>query len=253
VPLVFVDVNPQLATAEPPRDAKFYSNRNSQAANPEIDFEADVPRISGEQTDIVKAEDVDRTPLDRLQPNFPRADREQPAELPKPSTPQAPGDLAMAKPELQLRESSGTSERARPRTIAEALRLQNRNQLAGRAMKQEGGVNRRVEFTALDAKATPFGDYDAAFIEAVENRWYNLLDNVSYDGYRRGRVVLRFHLNHDGRITDLEVVENSVGPTLGLLCEKAVRDPAPFERWPREMRMMMDKDYRDIQFAFYYN
>ena len=29
-------------------------------------------------------------------------------------------------------------------------------------------------------------------------------------------------------------------------------DPAPFDRWPREMRQMIGKDYRDIQFAFYY-
>ena len=127
--------------------------------------------------------------------------------MPKPSRPEGPGDLAMAKPELELRDSQGTSERARPRTIAEALRLQNRNQLAGEKMRQEGGVKRRLEFTALDAKATPFGDYDATFIEAVESRWFNLLDNISYDGYRRGRVVLRFHLTYDGRITDLEIVE----------------------------------------------
>src|SRR5438309_1052952 len=33
-PLLFVDVNPDTATPEPPKDAKFYSNRNSQAANP---------------------------------------------------------------------------------------------------------------------------------------------------------------------------------------------------------------------------
>src|SRR4051812_44807995 len=34
-PLMFVDVNPQLATPEPPKDAKFYSNKNSEAANPD--------------------------------------------------------------------------------------------------------------------------------------------------------------------------------------------------------------------------
>jgi hypothetical protein len=76
---------------------------------------------------------------------------------------------------------------------------------------------------------------------------------MSYDGYRRGRVVLQFHLNPDGRITDMKVLENTVGETLGLLCQKAVLDPSPFDKWPREMRLLVDKDYRDIQFAFYYN
>ena len=119
-------------------------------------------------------------------------------------------------------------------------------------MKQEGGTS-GFQLEALNAKATPFGVYDRAFIEAVESRWLSLLDSMSYDGYRRGRVVLQFHLTHDGRITDMKVLENTVGETLGLLCQKAVLDPAPFDRWPREMRLLVDKDYRDIQFAFYYN
>ena len=107
--------------------------------------------------------------------------------------------------------------------------------------------------TGLDAKATPFGVYDAAFISAVESRWFALLDNMSYDGYRRGRVVLQFRLNSNGYITEMKVVENNVGETLGLLCQKAVQDPSPFDKWPKEMRLLVDKDYREIQFAFYYN
>jgi hypothetical protein len=253
VPLMFVDVNPQLATPEPPKDAKFYSNKNAEAANPDADRDADIPKISGKQTDIVKAEDVDRSKFDKLQPSFPRAEKPEEPEHTKPKTPQPQGDLAMAKPEVNLRDDTGTAEQPRPRTIKEALQRQNRNQLAGQKMKQEGGTKRRLEFTSLDAKATPFGDYDAAFIEAVESRWFSLLDNMSYDGYRRGRVVLKFRLNYDGRITDMQVVDSNVGETLGLLCQKAVLDPAPFDKWPRELRLMVEKDYREIQFAFYYN
>jgi hypothetical protein len=253
IPLVFVDVNPQLATPEPPKDAKFYSNKNSQAANPDADKEADDPKITGKQTDIIKAEDVDRSKFDRLQPNFQKAPQEQQPEQARPRTPQPVGDLAMAKPETELRKDTGTADQARPRTIKEAMMRQNRNQRAGEKIKQDGGVKRRLEFTSLDAKATPFGNYDAAFIEAVESRWFSLLDAMSYDGYRRGRVVVKFHLNYDGRITDMEIVENSVGDTLGLLCQKAVMDPAPFDKWPMDLRRLVAKDYREIQFAFYYN
>lgn len=252
VPLMFVDVNPQLATVEPPKNAKFYSSKNSQAANPEADQQADVPKITGEQTEMVKAEDVDRSKLDRLQPNFPNKKPEPEPEQAKPRTPQPAGDLAMAKPETQLRKEEGTAEHARPRTIKEALSRLNRNQLSGRKMKQEGGVNRHTEFTSLDAKATPFGDYDAAFIEAVESRWFGLLDNNPNANYRNGKVVLRFHLTYDGRITDMQVVENNVGETLGLFCQKAITDPAPYAKWPRDMRLLLEKDYREIQFAFYY-
>jgi hypothetical protein len=252
-PLMFVDVNPQLATPEPPKNARFYSNKNSEAANPEADQDSEMPKITGKQTEIVKAEDVDRSKFDKLQPSFPRAEKPEEPERAKPKTPEPVGDLAMAKPEVNLRKDTGTVEQARPRTIKEAMLRQNRNQLAGEKMKQEGGAKRRLEFTSLDAKATPFGDYDAAFIQAVQQRWFDRLDQLSYDGYQRGRVVLKFRLNHDGTITAMEVVESSVGVTLTLVCQQAVTDPAPFDKWPRELRLMVEKDYREIQFAFYYN
>jgi len=253
VPLVFVDVNPQQSTKEPPKDARYYSSRNSQAANPDADKDSDVPKINGNQTQVVKTEDTVRSPLDRLQPDFSKLTKNQEPEAAKPQAAQPPGDLAMAKPSAELRPDQGTSEESRPRTIKEALMRQHRNQLVGEKMKQEGGVRQHLEMTSMDAKATPFGRYDAEFIDAVQSRWYDLLDNVSYDGYRRGKVVVQFHLNFDGRITDMTIVDNNVGDLLGLLCQKAVLDPAPYEKWPADMRRMADKDYREIRFTFYYN
>ena len=76
---------------------------------------------------------------------------------------------------------------------------------------------------------------------------------MSYDGYRRGKVELQFLLNYDGRITEMKVLENTVTETLSLLCQKAVLDPAPFDKWPREMRLMVGEDFRRITFTFYYN
>src|SRR6266404_713552 len=39
VPLLFVDVSPAQAAAEPPKQATYYSDKNSQAANPQPDKE----------------------------------------------------------------------------------------------------------------------------------------------------------------------------------------------------------------------
>src|SRR5438445_12639554 len=47
-PLVFVDVNPEIATAEAPKNAQYYSSRNSKAANPDADADSNTPKISGE-------------------------------------------------------------------------------------------------------------------------------------------------------------------------------------------------------------
>jgi hypothetical protein len=254
VPLVFVDVSQQQESKEVPKDTPYYSSRNSQAGGPDADKDSNIPKINGQQTQVIKTEDVPRSPYDKLQPDFSHQNsQDQEAEKAKPTQPVPPGDLAMAKPDAQLRPDDGKADQPRPRTIKEALSRQHRSQLSGDKMKQEGSTQRLKLDPGFDVKATPFGQYDAEFIQAVQERWFNLLDNMSVDGYRPGRVVVRFHLNYDGRITDMKVLDNNVGEMLGLLCQKAVLDPAPYDKWPREMRLLVDKDYREITFTFYYN
>jgi outer membrane biosynthesis protein TonB len=259
-PLLFVDVSPAQQAPEPPKDAKYYSSRNSQAANPEPDDNSNVPKIAGEQTVIPKTEDTPRQQFKPLQPALPTppAPDEQPEKKPAPTRP--PGDLAMAKPDLNPKRDEGEdkdenkNKPSKPRTLQEAmLRQQEQSRLVGQKMKQEGGVRRRATITSVDAKATPFGSYDAALIEAVQSRWYTLLDQREYASDSRGKVVIQFHLHYDGRITELSIVENNVGEVLALICEKAIRDPSPYAPWPADMRLANRGDVRDIQFTFYYN
>ncbi len=252
-PLMFVDVNPAVATADAPKDAKFYSDKNSRAANPEADKETGVPKITGNQTKVVKTEDVPREQFVPLQPARPaqQATEEQP-ELKAAAKP-PPGDLAMAKPETNPNTDKGQDQISRPRTIKEALaRKQPANRLPAQKMQQEGGVSRHLELASLDAKATPFGAYDAALVEAISQRWFSLLDQRDYASDSRGKVVVQFRLHYDGRITDMSIAENTAGEVLGLICQKAVMDPAPFATWPSDMRRMLG-DTRSIQFTFYYN
>ena len=254
IPLVFVDVSPAQAAAEAPPEAKYYSDKNSQAANPQADKETDIPKITGSQEHVPKTEDVPRNPFDRLQPALPAepAPPAPPQEEVKAKPAQPVGDLTMAKPDFNPRPDIGVAERPRPRTIAEALALRQ-NSPPGQKMKQEGGVRNIRLDPGFDVKKSPFGDYDAAFIEAVRERWYSLLDQKRYDGYQRGKVGLQFALNSDGRITDMKVVEASVGLDLSLLCEMAVLDPAPYAPWPTELRRLVGGNQRKVQFTFYYD
>lgn len=252
MPLMFVDVNPALATAEAPAKPKFYSDKNSLAANPDADVDSDIPKIAGTQTQVVRTEDVPRTKAFPLQPApvTPPAVEEQ-AEAKARAMP--PGDLVMAKPQ-PAGQDSGQAAQSRPRTLRDALaRQQERGGLVGEKMKQEGGVKRRAIESSLDTVATPFGAYDRAVILAVQNRWYYLLDSGNFARERTGKVVIEFHLNHDGRVSNLRVVENTVNELLALLCEKAILDPAPYGRWPSDMRRMVGADYREVRFTFYYN
>ena len=253
-PLLFVEVSPAQASPEPPENAKFYSDKNSKAANPEADKESDMPKITGEQKDIVKTEDVPRKEFTPLQPvppiAAPQAPQEQPDLKPKPTV--TPGDLGIGTPDPNPKKEEGEAPRPRPRTVQEAKARLAQNRLAGEKMKQEGGVRRHLEITSLDAKATPFGAYDYAFIQAVQQRWFALLDQRDYASDSRGKVVLHFTLHYDGRITDLSIVENTVGEVLSFICQKAVEDPAPYSSFPKEMRQQAGET-RNIQFTFFYH
>ena len=251
IPLMFVNVNPALATTEEPKNAKFYSDKNSRAANPEPEKITEVPKIAGKQADVPKTEDVPREKFTPLQPARPVQPAPQAQEELKPKPSYTPGDLTMAKPEPKPRTEGGQATQARPRTLKEALARQQNNQLPGEKMKSEGGVQRRHEMASLDTKATPFGAYDAALVEAISQRWFTLLDQREYASDSRGKVVLQFRLHYDGRITDMNVPENSAGEVLGLICQKAVLDPAPYAAWPSDMRRTLG-NVRNIQFTFYY-
>jgi len=251
-PLVFVQVNPAAATAEPPRNAKYYSSQSAKAANAESDIDSNVPKITGSQEQIVRTEDVPRSKAFPLQPSAPKAAPELQEEE-KQRRSQLHGDLALAKPDSVLHKDDGQSTRSRPRTIVEAkARQQQSNPLAGEKMKQQGGVKRNQLVPSFDVKATSFGAYDEALIRAVQNRWYDLLDNRNFAGERTGKVSLQFQLHPDGRVSDLKVLENTVDELLSLLCQKAILDPAPFEKWPTQMRMQIGEE-REIRFTFYYN
>jgi outer membrane biosynthesis protein TonB len=283
-PLVFVDVDPSRFT-EAPKNPKFYSSANSLASNPTKKTESDMPQIDGHQTVVVKTT-VPATPKSQpLQPSPPTPQKTETPEnktdstkelkneskseskAQNPSDPQpisrpapAPGDLAMLKPQQnrlfdtnaqftpQNPAPAETPPSHRPRSLAEAHEQQHG--LQGEPMRQEGGVS-RIEMapSSLDAVKTAWGDYDRRLIDAVETRWYALLRE--HPPTLQGKVRLEFRLHADGRVTDLKMLGNEVNELQETLCERAIEDPAPFEKWPNQMRLEIT-DPRDVAFTFYY-
>jgi hypothetical protein len=279
--LVFVDVDPSQASPEPPKQAKYYSSQNTLASNPNTQFERLNPEIKGKQEQVPKTSDntlrPDPTPAppkareqnnlkiikpeNKTQPAPPQQNEQKTELKPKPKRTEEPpvkqekGDLLVARaappaqpqPKPQPQESS----KPRPRTLAEA-RAQ-KGLPPGEKMKMEGGTRRFSMDSNLDVKATPFGSYDAAFIAAVRQRWYSLLDQRDYVGNSAGKVTLEFRLNKDGRILDMRVAESTVPEFLEWMCQRAVLDPAPYMPFPPDMRKMYNSDSRPIRFTFYYN
>lgn len=260
-PLMFVDVNPATESKDVPKETRYYSDRSSRASNPLTDETTDQPMVDGRQKDMVRTEDVPPLKAVPLQPAAP-PEAPEPKPVPKEETvessEQPKGDLLVAQPEepRERQEPKPPETKPRPRTLKEAMaRLPEARvqQLAGRKMKQDGGVRRLSVMSSLDVKASPFGDYDRAIIVAIQNRWFDLLDMRGFGHEKSGKVVLEFRLYYDGRISSMNVAENTVDEMLSLLCQKAVMDPAPYARWPSDMRRMVGANYRDVRFTFYYN
>jgi outer membrane biosynthesis protein TonB len=145
--------------------------------------------------------------------------------------------------------SEADRPRPRPLTIKEAVARRAESGLVGEKMKQDGGV-KRLDVSALDVRGMSFGAYDAAIIQAIQQRWYSLLESRPTP---RGKVVIEFRLHFDGRVTDVRVNDADVGELYALFCQKAIQDPAPFPRWPSDMRRQMQADHRDVRFSFHYN
>ena len=105
--------------------------------------------------------------------------------------------------------------------------------------------------SAFNVAGSPFGDYDRALIHAVQSRWYALIEqNGLYE--HTGTVVLHFQLLADGTVHDLTTKDNSAGMNLGLFCEKAIVESAPFAPLPESLQRLIGGDTREIVFTFYY-
>jgi hypothetical protein len=253
VPLVFVEVTPAQATTEAPKETPYYSSKNSIAANPEPTPDSTAPKIDGKQTDMVKTEDVPRTKAFPLNPSIPndklqKAKEDQPQENPKPIF--TPGNVLIADPEIIERKTDGNAER--PRTLAEARALQPANSpLPGPKMKQDGGVNHRGN-VRLDVQGSPFGDYDARLIYAVQACWDSLLESRQFAGEQTGKVTIRFRLHSDGTISEVTETQSTVDSVLSLLCRMAIEHPAPYDPWPQAMRVKIGESYRELKFTFFY-
>jgi len=285
MPTLFVDVDPSQASAEPVPKTPYYGAVNSLAANRDTSRDLEVPELDGTQDRVRKTMESERARPHAAPMQPARVMPQQPSEGPaaEPVRPQAvvatqrpvaepapvepaaapspAGETLMAKANPVATKPPGVAAvvgerpRVRPRTVAAALaerQLNPNSALLGEKLRQEGGVRRFSIASSLNVQASPLGNYDAKFVAAVQQCWYGLLEEQQYSLDRMGKVVIEFRLMQDGRITEMKVVESDVGAIYTTLCEVAIHKPAPYERWPVDVRKMVGVNYRDVRFTFYY-
>ncbi|HEY3863922.1 MAG TPA: hypothetical protein VGO59_18760 [Verrucomicrobiae bacterium] len=258
--LTFVEVDPSLATTEPPKKPMFEGAKNTVAANREVKTPSLMPNITGKQDNYLKTmEDAKHTPA-AVKP-APPPKPAQPATVARTDAPKqsyVPGDMALARPSEKPLTGKAEAEPAqpaqpqtvpdRPRTLAEA---RARNGIPGQQSRLAGGVPNVSADTSLDVKGTPLGDYIDKMVQAVRAHWFQILQNQSTD--MTGKVVLRFRLHSDGQISDMTPLKNEVGDLMEIYCERSIKEPASYGKWPAEMLHEIGAAYYDITFTFYYD
>jgi outer membrane biosynthesis protein TonB len=241
---IFVDVSH--AEPEPPKKTKYYSNKNSIAANPDAEKDSNQPKLNGKQKDVPKTEDANKLQLSQSQSGTVKENSEQ-QNGQRPSALNL-GDLALSKPA----NPQQPLEQSRPRTLNQA-RAQLARQIPGRQTQQDGGVRRQRIQAAFDVTSTPFGEYTGKIVDAVRSRWYGLLDSQRFALDRTGKVTVKFKLKYDGTIEEVTVLDNTVGELLGYVCQEAIEEAAPFEKWPSDMRRQFGANFREMTFTFDYD
>lgn len=275
--LTFLDVDP-LASKTPPEKPKFYGAVDQRAANPDLTKASEDPNVKGREQPMLKvaekkppgkrsSEEAKNVPLQPsvpqpptpAQPDVKESDVTSPTKAGKKNQQKQSGETLMAKAESRTVDGSATGETGeglaesaqqprRPRSIAEVKARQQGGDPTERTQIQ-GGVSNKGRL-GFDVQGSKFGAYDRAFIDAVRERWFQILDSVSVN--QVGEVQLEFNLASDGRITDMAVKKSNVNPALTLYCQSAIIDPSKYPEWPREMRREIGSDLRKITFTFYY-
>lgn len=238
----FVETDASQFTGEEPKRASLYSSLPSVAASPENPTGkiGETPYLEGKETRVLSTETVAPQPATPKPPEPPKPVEKPPEELPK----------KIAEEGLKVVEEKKVAMAEKPPEPPTPPASSHREIAAIKSRMTAVGAG-RVGIAAFNVVGSPFGEYDKMLIRAVQSRWYALIEqNRLYE--RAGTVTLHFNLKADGSVQNMEVKENSAGQILGLFCEKAVVDSAPFAPLPENLQVLIGSDPREVNFTFYY-
>ena len=275
---IFMETAPHQVTGEEPKEAEFYSDKATVAANPDNPSgkTGETPFLAGQETRVMSTGNIPGPPAASaarpvtapapvpppvpvvppappapVQPLKPVAERGE--KLAKETKPAAATRVASAQPTTTALAPSAVPVPPGPAGTVSipAAGDGTGGEIASARSRLTASGTQRSGVTAFNVKASPFGAYDLKIVKAVQSRWYALIDKFGvYE--RAGQVTVYFQLLDDGTIVNLEVKQNTVGEFLAGICQKAIADSAPFDPLPDVLRMLFGKEPRDVNFTFYY-
>jgi periplasmic protein TonB len=257
----FLETDPSQASTERPKDAAFYSEHNTQAAQPlpNLSKSGEIPKADGNNTKTMNTESV--RPGAKTPPPSPPSPQQKPSPQATPTPPRQktpppqkspaleeakPGEYALLKKqpsldeqvarEIILENEHQNSRQMNPEVPPSASVINPQRVVPAAKSKLEGGVPRQGAL-AFNSAESPFASYDKKVIGKIGAYWQFQVRDKFY-GESVGEVEIAFKLLADGKITDLQVVRNSANSVLAGWCIRAIERSAPFDPFPETMRTM---------------
>ena len=103
---------------------------------------------------------------------------------------------------------------------------------------------------AVDAHFRQFGDYLQELIDIVQIQWERIIDSSNVRP-KTSHVTIVFRINSQGQIAEIVKVEGDADEYGTGAALSAIRGPAPYRPWTKEMVAVLGDD-QTITFVFYY-
>jgi hypothetical protein len=288
----FMETDASQVTGEKPKNAQYYSDKSTVAANPKNPSgkTGETPYLEGKETHVMNTVDVP-TPSGVLaplivQPGAPgapgpvappqvaqAAPQEKPpaSPLPQSQTPAQSQEVApvgvkiMEEQKMAQLQPEPTAVRgsdvAVPPATAEA------GEGGAPAVVTEPGVpgrelvTRKSHLVAAGVSRTGVAAFNVeeSPFGAYDKKVVKAIQSRWYQLIDRygiyestATVTVYFQLFDDGQVKNVKTTEGSENSILSLFCEKAILESGPFDPWPESLRVLVGKQPREASITFYY-
>ncbi|MCC5789433.1 MAG: hypothetical protein JJT75_07350, partial [Opitutales bacterium] len=105
---------------------------------------------------------------------------------------------------------------------------------------------------AVEARESAFGHYLDRMKEAIVREWHRTAWDMNLTGESGSKVRVRFRIDQEGQIEEMEVLESTTRGTIGtLIIQDAIRSRAPYGSWPEQM-ITLHGDTWETTITFHY-
>lgn len=207
-------------------------------------------------------------PMGNPQPRGPRPSQATPAIQQAPQQPSAsqqaaslPPPSGAAQPQLSPDQMAFRQPTAPQRAGAPSIDWKQAIAQAGQPARSGGGDGIDLSRAgggekgffeqgplSFETQWFDWGEYAQGMVSRIRVNWYAGMPQIIRTGLK-GRVVIRFTIHRDGRISDVTIVESSGVPPYDHAAKKAIEQSSPLAALPKDFPNSTER----VTAAFYYN